>query len=326
MTATGIGTDAAAASVPEERTLFDCRDSWAATIAEVARADERVVVVVNDSVGSSKLGPFQKEFPQRTINVGIAEQDMVGIGAGLANGGKVPFVSAAGCFLTARAMEQIKADVVYSQYNVKLIGQSPGVAYGDLGPTHHSIEDFAWLRTLPGITIVAPSDPEETAQVVRWAAEHDGPVYVRVSRMGVPAVHAPDYAFVPGRAVTLRDGDDVTLIATGTTVVRALDAADALAADGVAARVLAMPTIKPLDDDAVIAAARETRGIVTIEEAMVTGLGGAVAQVVVENHPAPVRSLGFRDEFAVTGSAEWLLDHHGMSPSGIAATARTLLG
>ncbi|GMA32485.1 transketolase family protein [Litorihabitans aurantiacus] len=312
-------------AVPE-RTLHDCRDAWAATIAEVARADERVVVVVNDSIGSSKLGGFQKEFPERTINVGIAEQDMVGVGAGLANGGRIPFVSAAGCFLTARAMEQIKADVVYSQYNVKLVGQSPGVAYGDLGPTHHSIEDFAWLRTLPGLTVLAPSDPEETAQAVRWAAQHDGPVYLRVARMGVPAVHAPDYTFVPGRAVVLRRGDDVTLVATGTTVVRALDAADLLAADGVAARVLAMPTIKPLDADAIVAAARETRGIVTIEEAMVTGLGGAVAEVVVERHPAPVRALGFRDAFAVTGSAEWLLDHHGMSPAGIASTARELVG
>lgn len=307
-----------------ERTMFDCRDSWVATISEVAHADERVVVVVNDSVGSSKLGPFQKEFPTRTINVGIAEQTMVGVAAGLANAGRIPFVSAAGCFLTARAMEQIKADVVYSGYNVKLIAQSPGVAYGDLGPTHHSIEDFAWMRTLPGLTVLAPADPEETAQAVRWAAQHDGPVYLRISRMKVPAVYPQGYEFVPGRAVTLREGDDVALIATGTTVVRALDAAELLAAGGIEARVLAMPTIKPLDEAAVLAAARETRGIVTIEEAMVTGLGGAVAEVVVEQHPAPVRRLGFRDEFAVTGSAEWLLDRHGMSAEGIAATARSL--
>ncbi|PWD50636.1 transketolase [Serinibacter arcticus] len=308
-----------------ERTLFDCRDTWAATITEVAQADPRVVAVVNDSIGSSKLGGFQKALPERTVNVGIAEQDMVGIAAGLANGGKIPFVSAAGCFLTARAMEQIKADVVYSQYNVKLIAQSPGVAYGDLGPTHHSIEDFAWMRTLPGLVVVAPADPAETEQVVRWAARHEGPVYVRVSRMGVPSVYPEGYEFVPGKAVTLRDGDDVTLIATGTTVVRALDAADVLAAAGVSARVLSMPTIKPLDDDAVLAAARETRGIVTIEEAMVTGLGGAVAEVLAENHPARLARLGFRDEFAITGSAEWLLDHHGMSAQGIATTASGLL-
>lgn len=310
----------------DDRVLHDCRDTWAATLAEVAEADERVVAVVNDSVGSSKLVDFQARFAHRTINVGIAEQDMVGIAAGLANSGKIPFVSAAGCFLTARAMEQIKADVAYSQYNVKLIGQSPGVAYGELGPTHHSIEDFAWMRTLPGLTVLAPADPRETDQIVRWAARHDGPVYIRISRMGVPDIHQDDYTFVPGRAVRLRDGSDVTIVATGTTVVRALDAAEILASGGVSARVLALPSIKPLDTEAVVSAARETRGIVTVEEALVTGLGGAVAEAVVARFPCPVRTIGFHDAFAPTGSAEWLLDHAGASPTGIARTARTLLG
>lgn len=307
-----------------QRVLHDCRDTWAATLLSLAESDERVVAVVNDSIGSSKLGGFEKALPERTINVGIAEQDMVGIAAGLANGGRIPFVSAAGCFLTARAMEQIKADVVYSQYNVKLIGQSPGVAYGDLGPTHHSIEDFAWLRALPGIVVVAPADPRETEQVIRWAARHEGPVYVRVSRMGVPDVYPEDYEFVPGRAVTLREGDDVTLIGTGTTVTRVLDAADLLAHEGTSSRVLAMPTVSPLDADAVIAAARETRGLVTVEEAMVTGLGGAVAEVLAENAPAPLHRIGFR-EFATTGSAQHLLDAVGASPAGIAERARNSL-
>lgn len=313
-------------TIAPHRELHDCRDAWAATLADIARADGRVVAVVNDSVGSSKLGGFQKEFPERTINVGIAEQDMVGISAGLANAGKIPFVSAAGCFLTARAMEQVKADVAYSQYNVKLIGQSPGVAYGDLGPTHHSIEDFAWMRTLPGLTVLAPADPAETDQAVRWAAAHDGPVYLRVARMGVPSVYPEDYEFRPGEAVLLREGDDIALLATGTTVSRALDAADVLAESGVSARVLSMPSIKPLDVEAVLAAARETAGIVTVEEALVTGLGGAVAETVVAHHPVPVRFVGFRDTFAVTGSAEWLLDHHGISARGIAAVAREITG
>lgn len=314
------------ASTAVRPVLHDCRDTWAATLADVASKDPRVVAVVNDSVGSSKLGSFQKEFADRTVNVGIAEQDMVGIGAGLANAGRIPFVSAAGCFLTARAMEQIKVDVAYSQYNVKLIGQSPGVAYGDLGPTHHSIEDFGWLRTIPGVVVVAPADPRETEQVVRWAASYEGPVYIRISRMGVPDVYPDDYEFTPGKAVTLRDGAAVTIIATGTTVCRALDAAEILAADGVDARVLAMPTVKPLDTDAVLAAARETAGIVTVEEALVTGLGGAVAEAVVAHHPCPVRTIGFQDTFATTGSAEWLLDHIGASPAGIADVARDLVG
>ncbi|WP_291378763.1 transketolase C-terminal domain-containing protein, partial [Demequina sp.] len=258
-----------------ETALFDCRDAWATALAEVAAADERVVAVVNDSVGSSKLVAFQEQFPGRTINVGIAEQDMVGVGAGLANGGRIPFVSAAGCFLVARALEQIKVDVAYSRYPVILVGQSPGVAYGDLGPTHHSIEDFTWLRAIPGMTIVAPADPMETTQVVRWAASASIPVYIRVSRMGVPAVYPEDYQFVPGKAVTLREGDDVTLIGTGTTVHRTLAAAEVLAGEGISARVLSMPTIKPLDVEAVVDAARQTKGIVTVEEALVTGLGGA---------------------------------------------------
>lgn len=305
--------------------LFDCRDTWAKTLGEIADSDSRIVAVVNDSVGSSKLGDFEKQFPLRTINVGIAEQNMVGVAAGLANGGKIPFVSAAGCFLTARAMEQIKADVAYSQYNVKLIGQSPGVAYGDLGPTHHSIEDFAWLRTLPGMAVVAPSDPIETKKVIEWAATYDGPVYVRIARMGIPRVHAEDYEFQLGKATTLRSGTDVTLIATGTTVSRTLEAADLLESEGHSVRVLSMPSIKPIDEEAIVAAARETGGIVTVEEALVTGLGGAVAEVVVAQAPCAMRFVGFQDEFAATGSTQWLFDEHGINSTQIAASARELL-
>ena len=199
----------------------------------LAEADPRIVAVVNDSVGSSKLGPFQERFPERLVNVGIAEQDMVGVGAGLANGGKIPFVSAAACFLTARAMEQIKVDVAYSQHHLVLVGQSPGMAYGELGPTHHSIEDLAWLRTIPGLTVIVPTDPAETAQAVRWAAQAGRPVFLRVSRMGVPDVKPTGYQFAPGRAVQLRDGSDVTIVASGVTVPRALDAATVLAGEGI---------------------------------------------------------------------------------------------
>src|SRR5699024_8035270 len=313
------------ATVESQPTLYDCRESWAATIADVADHNPRVVVVVNDSVGSSKLGDFKTHFPDRTIDVGIAEQNMVGVGAGLANGGFIPFISAAGCFLTARALEQIKVDAVYSQYNMKLVGQSPGVAYGNLGPTHHSIEDFAWLRTLPDFTVLSPASPKETEQVVRWAAEHDGPVYIRVPRMGIPEIYDDQYQFRAGKAGRMRDGDDVTIMATGTTVTRALAAADVLVAENVSARVVSFPTVKPLDHEAIIAAARETNGIVTVEEAFVNGRGGAVAEVTAESAPCPVKRIGFREEFAVTGAAPWLLDQHGASPEGIAETARSLM-
>ena len=173
--------------------------------------------------------------------------------AGLANGGRIAFVSAASCFLTARALEQIKADVAYSNRNVKLCGMSPGMAYGELGPTHHSIEDIAWLRAIDNMTIVVPADPIETAAAMRWAAEIEGPVFIRVSRMSVPEVYPEDYTFVPGKAITLRDGNDVTLISNGTVLWRALVAAEQLADDGISARVISMPTVKPLDTEAVAA-------------------------------------------------------------------------
>lgn len=305
-------------------TLHDCRDSFSNTLIELADNDERIVAVVNDSVGSSKLGDFAQRFPDRLINVGIAEQAMVGVAAGLAAGGRIPFVSAASCFLTARAMEQIKVDVAYSHHHVVLCGQSPGVAYGELGPTHHSPEDLAWLRTVPGLTVVVPADPAETAAAVRWAADHDGPVFLRISRMGVPDVHAADMAFTPGTATELHPGHDVAIVALGTTVAPSLEAARALARDGIGARVLSMSTLSPIDRGAIIAAARQTRGIVTVEEAYRSGLGGAVAEVVTEEHPVPVRRIGL-DGFAPTGSTRWLLERSGIDPDAIAGVARQLV-
>lgn len=308
-----------------DRPRYDCRDAYVTTLSELAHDDQRIVGVVNDSIGSSKLTSFMTSFPEQLINVGIAEQNMVGIAAGLANGGRIPFVSAASCFLTARALEQIKADVAYSNHNVKLCGMSPGVAYGELGPTHHSIEDVAWLRAIANMTVLVPADPVETSAALRWAAAVDGPVFVRVSRMKVPQLNPPDYEFVPGRAISMRHGDDVTIVSNGTVLWRALVAAEELASEGISARVLSMPTVKPLDVDAVVAAARETAGIVTVEEATtVGGLGGAVAETVARHHPVRVSILGV-PEFAPTGSATYLLDHYGMSPGGIAATVRRLV-
>jgi transketolase len=308
-----------------EQPRYDCRDAYVETLSELAHADHRIVGVVNDSVGSSKLTSFRRAFPDRLINVGIAEQDMVGVASGLANGGRIPFVSAASCFLTGRALEQIKADVAYSNTNVKLCGMSPGVAYGELGPTHHSIEDIAWLRAIANLTIIVPADPIETAAALRWAAASEGPVFIRVSRMSVPKVYAEDYSFELGKAITVRDGNDVTLISNGTVLWRALAAAEQLAGEGISARVLSMPTVKPLDTDAVVAAARETAGIVTAEEAVTGGgLGGAVAETVVQQHPARVTILGV-PEFAPTGSADYLLNRYGLSADGIAAAARKLL-
>ena len=280
------------------------------------------MIVVNDSIGSSKLGGFRKRWPERTINVGIAEQNMVGVGSGLANGGKIPFVSAASCFLTARALEQIKADVAYSNANVKLVGQSPGVGYGELGPTHHSIEDMAWLRLLPNLAVIVPSDPWQTAQAVEAAAAHEGPVFLRITRFGVPKLPRPDNArFEIGKAETLREGTDVAIIGCGVMVTRALEAADRLAASGVSARVVNMASIAPLDEAAIRAAA-DLRAIVTVEEHSIRGgLGGAVAEVVAGYRPCPIRILGFPG-FAPTGSPKFLFEKFGLTSDGIEKAAR----
>jgi transketolase len=286
-----------------------------------------VVLVVSDSVGSSKLTGFARRFPDRVVNVGIAEQGLVGVAAGLAAGGMVPFVSAAACFLTARALEQIKVDAAYAQSNVKLCGMSPGLAYGALGPTHHSVEDVSWLRAIPGMQIVVPADAAETAEAVRWAHRADGPVFLRVSRTPVPAVNSPGYRFRAGRATVLHDGTDVTIIANGTVVWRALAAADELAGRGVDARVISMPTVKPLDTATVLDAAAETGGIVTAEEASVTGgLGAAVAALLAQHRPTPMRLIGVPDEFAPVGGEGWLMDHFGISTSGVVEAASALLG
>lgn len=304
---------------------FDCRVAFAETLTALAREDPRIVAVCNDSVGSSNLGAFQKEFPNRLVNVGIAEQNMVGVAAGLANGGLIPFVSCAGPFLTGRALEQIKADIAYTLYPVVLCGQSPGMSYGELGPTHHSIEDFAWLRPLTDLTLLNPADPQQTRDALRWAAGAARPVYMRIGRFKVPSVTPAGTKFEVGRALTLREGHDVTLIATGVLVSRALDAAEILAGSGISARVLNIATIAPLDRDAVLAAARETRAIVTAEEGIVHGgLGSAVAELVVQAHPVRMRILGV-PHFAPTGSAAFLLDHFGLNAGGIVAAARELL-
>ena len=306
--------------------LHDCRDAFTAALERLALADDRIVAVCNDSVGSSKLVGFKARWPERLINVGIAEQDLVGVGAGLANGGLLPFVCGAAPFLTGRALEQIRADIAYSNANVKLVGISSGMAYGELGPTHHSIEDFAWTRVLPNLPVIAPCDSIETAAAITWAASYPGPVFLRLSRVGVPDLLPAGHTFELGRANLLRDGKDVTLIANGTLTHRMVKAAEILAGRGIEARVLNMATVRPIDIEAVVAAARETGAILTAEEHSVHGgLGSAIAEVVVAERPVPMKILGVPGIFAPTGSAEFLLDEFGMAPPAVADAAQALI-
>ncbi|MFD1547514.1 transketolase family protein [Nonomuraea guangzhouensis] len=313
-------------TLTEQQAVFDCRQDFADELLALAGADERIVAVCNDSVGSSNLVGFRERYPDRLINVGIAEQDLVGVAAGLANAGKIPFVCAAAPFLTGRALEQIKADVAYSEAHVVLCGQSPGMAYGELGPTHHSIEDLSWMRAIANLDVIIPADPVQTRAAVRWAAASRRPSYLRIPRFKVPVVTPDDAPFEPRRAVLLHDGGDATVIAIGSLTSRALEAAARLRVEGVSVRVLNMPFLEPLDEDAVVAAARETGRIVTAEEATVSGgLGAAVSAAVVTHHPVPMRILGVPRVFAPTGDTAFLLDHFGLSAEGIVAAVKDLL-
>lgn len=312
--------------VIENTSQHDCRDAYAQALEEMAARDARVCAVINDSLSSAKLKNFKAKFPERFVNVGIAEQNMVGVGAGLANAGMIPYLCGAACFITARAMEQVKVDLAYSKSNVRLCGMSPGMAYGQLGPTHHSIEDVAWTRILPNMGVIVPADAAETRSAMLYSLKHEGPLFLRIARMPLHDVHNDGYEFRFGKADVLRWGRDVTLIATGVMVSRALDAARMLESAGVDARVVNMSTVKPLDRDAVVDAARSTAGIVTAEEGLAAGgLGGAVAEVLAEQHPAPMRILGVKDQFAPTGTAEFLLEHFGLTPGGIRDAALDLL-
>ncbi|WP_147915606.1 transketolase family protein [Ruania zhangjianzhongii] len=306
--------------------VYDNRTAFAEELVALATENPRIVAVCNDSVGSSNLVAFREAFPDRLINVGIAEQNMVGVGAGLAAAGLVPFVCAAGPFLTGRALEQIKADIVYSRHDVILCGMSPGMAYGELGPTHHSVEDLSWLRALPGLDIVVPADRHQTRQAVRQAAADPRPTYIRVGRFKVPDVTDASDPLTRGTFLLARPGIDATIIATGTLVSHALQAAETLAEEGVSVRVLNASYIAPLDEAAIRSAAAETHAVITAEEATASGgLGAGVAlTVAAEGSSVPVRALGLT-EFAPTGSTEMLLEHFGLSATALAAAVREAL-
>lgn len=306
--------------------MFDCREAYSKTVEAMAAEDKRICVVINDSLSSAKMKDFKALYPDRFVNVGIAEQNMVGVGCGLANGGMLPYVCGASCFLTGRAMEQVKIDLGYSKSNVRLCAMSPGMAYGQLGPTHHSIEDQAWMRVIPHMTVIVPADPVETAAAMRYSQEHEGPMFLRIARMPVPKLFNENYKYEFGKAVEMRAGNDVTIATNGILVWHALVAAERLAARGIQARVLNISTLKPLDNEAILDAARTTRGIVTAEEGLAAGgLGGAIAEVLALNHPAPMRILGLPDVFAPTGTEQFLIDHFGLTENGMEAAALDLL-
>jgi transketolase len=302
-------------------------DEFAATLEELAKANPNIIAVTSDSRGSGKLGPFGKALPKQLVEVGIAEQNLVGITAGLAACGKKSFGVSPACFLTARALEQIKNDVCYSDVPATLVGISAGVSYGALGSTHHSLHDIAVLRAINNLTILAPADNFEARETIRYAAKARKPVYVRFGKAPMYNVHSANTKFEVGKAITLHEGNDVAFIATGETVVHCLLAAGQLAEQGVKCRVLSMHTVKPLDTEAVLRAGRECRAVITAEEHSIHGgLGEACAAVLLQaGTNVRFHVAGIPDEETVTGSQADIFRHYGLSMEELSKVARSLL-
>lgn len=304
-------------------------EEFADTLLTLAKTDHNILAVTSDSRGSGKLGPFGQSLPKQIVEVGIAEQNLVGIAAGLGSCGKKVFAVSPACFLTARSLEQIKNDICYSDHPVTVVGISAGVSYGALGTTHHSLHDFAALRAINNITIIAPADNFEAREAVRASAAQAKPVYLRFGKSPLYTLPAADIAlFAFGRARVLREGHDVAFLATGETVIHALLAAEHLAETAnLQCRVVSLPTIKPLDTAAVLAATRECRAVITAEEHMVNGgLGEAVAAVIAQSGIGTrFKIVGIPDEYTVTGSQADIFRHYGLTMEGLAATASALL-
>ncbi len=302
------------------------RAAFTSSLLKLAKEDKDIFALATDSKGSVTLGDFAKELPHQFVECGIAEQNAIGISAGLANGGKKPFVCGPACFYSLRSAEQIKVDVAYSHANVKVIGVSGGVSYGALGSTHHAIQDVALFRAVPGIQIFLPSDGHQMAVLTEYLAESREPAYVRMGRGPVPDIYPENPPFTPGKANVLRQGDDGAIIACGEMVYYALEAADLLAQEKIFAKVLDMHTLKPLDEKAVLEAA-ETGAVVTVEEHHIYGgLGAGVAQILSENLPTKMRILGLPDEHLYTGASADVFAHYGLTAEGIALAMKELLG
>ena len=284
------------------------------------------MVLDADLSGSTQTHHFAKVFKDRFFNMGIAEQDLMGTAAGLALGGKIPFASTFAMFATGRAWEQIRQTIAYGNLNVKIVASHGGVTVGEDGGSHQALEDLALMRILPNMVVLVPADGPETRAMTRWAAAYQGPVYMRTGRMSLPVIYDDSYRFELGRGSVLRPGDDVTLMGLGVMVHACLEAADLLANEGIAARVVNLSCLKPLDWELVVACARETGAVVTAEEHMVAGgLGSAVSEILGEHYPVPVKRIGLRDTFGISGKPEMLLKHFGLTAADVAAAARQVM-
>ena len=300
----------------------EMRKIFCDTLIDLAKADERICIVNSDSRQLSGTRDFEQAYPDRAFNVGIAEANMVGVAAGLAVSGKRPFVHAFGPFMTRRVLDQLTISLAYSKLNAVLVGLSPGIVAEINGGTHQSYDDIAAVRGIANTTIVEPFDGMQLRQMIPALLDLDGPVYLRYDRAVAPCFYGDDYRYQLGRADILRKGSDVTLISSGIMLTQCLEAAQILKENGIEARVLNMHTIKPIDQEAIIQAARETRGIITVENHnIIGGLGSAVAEVLAENYPAPMRRIGIRDRFGEVGNRAYLRQCLGIDTGDIVKAA-----
>ncbi len=309
-------------------TMMATRDAYGEALKELGKLNKDVVVLDADLSGSTKTAVFAKEFPERFINVGIAEQNLIATAAGLATTGKIPFASSFAMFAAGRAFEIIRNSVAYPKLNVKIAATHAGLTVGEDGASHQALEDISIMRTIPNMVVLNPADGVETKAAIMKVAEYKGPVYIRLGRSKVPVIFDEEnYEFEIGKGVKVRDGSDVTIIATGIMVSLALEAAENLKKEGLEARVINIHTIKPIDKDIIVEAARETRAIVTAEEHnIIGGLGSAVAEVLAESYPAVMERVGVKDTFGESGSGDELLVKYGLTAEKIAEAARRAIG
>jgi transketolase len=306
--------------------LVATRDVYGETLAQLGESSQEIVVLDADLSGSTKTNIFAKKFPERFFNMGVSEADMMGTAAGLAAAGKIPFASTFAIFASGRAWEQVRQSIAYPKLNVKIVATHGGITVGEDGGSHQSVEDIALMRAIPNMTVIVPCDGIETKSVIREIANYNGPVYVRLARGKFPLVLPEDYKFTMGKGVVVKDGKDATIIAMGLMVSLALEAAEMLAKEGLNIRVINMSTIKPIDRELIVKAAKETGVIVTAEEhSIIGGLGEAVAGVVTEECPVPMKKVGIQDKFGQSGLAEELLIHYGLMPKDIAAAVKEVL-
>ncbi|MBE6934973.1 MAG: transketolase [Ruminococcaceae bacterium] len=307
--------------------LKDPRKAFGKAVSDIAETDERIVILSADSGGSSGFKDFAKAHPERYFEFGIMEQGVTGVAAGMATTGKIPVFCAIAPFVTCRNYEMFRNDLGYMRQNVKIVGRNGGFTYSDLGATHHSLEDYAIMRMIPGVVVLAPQSPDEIRAASVAMMKHEGPVYMRIGNPPIPELWDGEREFEIGKGQLLRDGTDLTIISTGSTTVEALKAAEAMEAKGVSVMVIGMPTVCPIDEEIVLMAAKKTGRIMTVEEHYVHGgLGTLVAEVCAENYPVPMKMHGVPKEYATSGPYDELLHYYKLDAEGIEETALAFMG